>query len=258
MGKRILIIDDEAHIRQMIRLTLETAGYEVGEAPDGPAGLLAFGDGSAWDAVLLDQKMPGMDGLEVLRRMRDRNAGARVIMVTAFASVELAVDAMKYGATDFVRKPMTPEILRNALVAALAKSPGPPAGGAGPAGEQAIEHPYPSATRLTFINGFRSWHAPELAGSPLLPNERCFMVQHPEGWQQKVLVEIDGAAPEYVEREAGRRIPIEDAFWTSQAAHFLNAFLWDRGRIPPGGKLTVDAKGIDRDVLHMAERWGNK
>ena len=84
------------------------------------------------------------------------------------------------------------------------------------------------------------------------------MVQHPEGWQQKVLVDIDGAAPEYVEREAGRRIPIEDPFWTSQAAHFLNAFLWDRGRIPPGGKLTVDAKGIDRDVLHVAERWGNK
>jgi DNA-binding response OmpR family regulator len=258
MGKRILIIDDEDHIRQMIRLTLETAGYEVGEAPDGPAGLLAFGDGSAWDAVLLDQKMPGMDGLEVLRRMRERNAVARVVMVTAFASVELAVDAMKYGATDFVRKPMTPEILRNALVAALAKSAGPPAGAAGSAAEPAIEHPYPSATRLTFINGFRSWHAPDLAGAPLLPNERCFMVQHPEGWQQKVLVEIDGAALEYVERETDRRIPIEDPFWTSQAAHYLNAFLWDRGRIPPGGKLTVDAKGIDRDVLHMAERWGNK
>ena len=258
MGKRILIVDDEDHIRQMIRLTLETAGYEVGEASDGPAGLLAFGDGSAWDAVLLDQKMPGMDGLEVLRRIRERNPVARAIMVTAFASVELAVDAMKHGATDFVRKPMTPEILRNSLVAALAKSATPPAGVAGATAEAAIEHPYPSTTRLTFINGFRSWHAPDLAGTPLLPNERCFMVQHPEGWQQKVLVEIDRAAPEYVERKAGRRIPIEDPFWTSQAAHFLNAFLWDRGRIPPGGKLSVDAKGIDRDVLQMAERWGGK
>jgi DNA-binding response OmpR family regulator len=258
MGKRILIVDDEGHIRQMIRLTLETAGYEVGEAPDGPAGLLAFGDGSAWDAVVLDQKMPGMDGLEVLRRIRERNAMAKVLMVTAFASVELAVEAMKYGAADFVRKPMTPEILRNAVVAALANCAPPPAASAGAAAEAASQHPYPSATRLTFINGFRSWHAPDLAETSLLPNERCFMVQHPEGWQQRILVEIDGAAPDYVEREAGHRIPIEDPFWTSQAAHFLNAFLWDRGRTPPGNRLLVDLKGLDRDVLRMASRWGSE
>ena len=121
MAQRILIIDDEDHIRQVMRLTLEAAGYEAGEAADGPRGLEAFGDGSTWDAVLLDQKMPGMDGLETLRHIKDRQAGARVIMVTAFASIELAVDAMKLGATDFVRKPMTPEILRNAVTAALAK-----------------------------------------------------------------------------------------------------------------------------------------
>src|SRR5215203_3688156 len=85
--------------------------------------LEAFGDGSAWDAVLLDQRMPGMDGLETLRHINERDATARVIMATAYASIELAVDAMKLGATDFVRKPMTPEILRNAVAAALAKQP---------------------------------------------------------------------------------------------------------------------------------------
>jgi DNA-binding NtrC family response regulator len=71
----------------------------------------SFGDGSTWDAVLLDQRMPGMDGLETLRQINTRDANARVIMATAYASIELAVDAMKLGATDFVRKPMTPEIL---------------------------------------------------------------------------------------------------------------------------------------------------
>src|SRR6185369_6974530 len=98
-------------------------GYEVGEAGDGEQGLEAFGDGSAWDAVLLDQRMPGMDGLETLRRIKHRDASARVIMSTAYASIELAVDAMKLGATDFVRKPMTPEIVRNAVAAALSKQP---------------------------------------------------------------------------------------------------------------------------------------
>src|SRR4029434_973940 len=106
---------DEERIRRMIRLTLETAGYEVGEAGDGLQGLEAFGDGSAWDAVLLDQKMPGLDGLGTLRRIKERAPGARVVMVTAYASIELAVDAMKLGATDFVRKPTTPEVLRNAV-----------------------------------------------------------------------------------------------------------------------------------------------
>ena len=75
MAQRILIIDDEDHIRQVMRLTLEAAGYEAGEAADGPRGLEAFGDGSTWDAVLLDQKMPGMDGLETLRHIKDRQAG---------------------------------------------------------------------------------------------------------------------------------------------------------------------------------------
>src|SRR6476619_2277835 len=124
MSKRILIIDDEENIRRVTRLTLQAAGYEVGEAGDGERGLEAFGDGSGWDAVLLDQRMPGMDGLETLRHINERDSTARVIMATAYASIELAVDAMKLGATDFVRKPMTPEILRNAVAAALAKEPG--------------------------------------------------------------------------------------------------------------------------------------
>src|SRR6187455_589835 len=122
-GKRILIIDDEENIRRVTRLTLEAAGYEVSEAGDGEKGIEDFGDGSRWDAVLLDQRMPGMDGLETLRLINERDPTARVIMSTAYASIELAVDAMKLGATDFVRKPMTPEILRNSVAAALAKQP---------------------------------------------------------------------------------------------------------------------------------------
>ena len=120
---KVLIVDDEAHIREMMRLTLEAAGYEVGEAADGEEGLARFGDGSGYDVVLLDQKMPGIDGLETLRRLLARAPDARVVMVTAFASVELAVDAMRLGATNFLRKPMTPEALRGAVVGALAERP---------------------------------------------------------------------------------------------------------------------------------------
>ena len=106
----------------MMRLTLEVAGYEVVEAKDGAEGLSLYGEGSTFSVVVLDQRMPGIDGLETLRQLKSRNADACVVMATAYASIELAVDAMKLGATDFVRKPMTPETLRNAVTAALGKA----------------------------------------------------------------------------------------------------------------------------------------
>src|SRR5438093_109820 len=115
---KLLIINDEAHIRLMMRLTLEAAGYQVDEAATGEEGLARFGDGSGYAAVLLDQKLPGVDGLQTLVRLKDVKREVCVIMVTAFASIELAVDAMKLGA-DFLRKPMTPETLRGAVAAAF-------------------------------------------------------------------------------------------------------------------------------------------
>ncbi len=251
MSKRILVIDDEEHIRRVVCMTLEAAGYEVGEAADGPRGLEAFGDGSAWDAVLLDQRMPGMDGLETLRRMKQRRAEARVIMITAYASIELAVDAMKLGATDFVRKPMTPEIVRNAVTAALGRAAAgvPPP----PAPEGALVSPLPPIVRLT-MNGFRLWRAPETAGAqPPEPTQRLFIVQHPDGLEQEVVIEIDQAAVGFVEHATGRRLPLENAVWTWQAERVLNNFLWQEGKAPPGGRLTIAR--IDRDDLQVATRW---
>lgn len=119
---RILIVDDEPHIRTVMRLTFEGHGYGVGEAGSGEEALDLFTGGQRWDAVLLDERMPGMDGLETLKHLREQDPKAVVIMVTAFASIELAVEAMKLGATDFMRKPMTPDTLRAAVDGALRKS----------------------------------------------------------------------------------------------------------------------------------------
>src|SRR5439155_23629355 len=96
------------------------AGYQVDEAADGQAGLDRYRDGTEYDAVVLDQKMPGLDGLETLQRIKDGRPDGCVLMVTAFASIELAVNAMRLGGTDFLRKPMTPEMLRSAVAAAIA------------------------------------------------------------------------------------------------------------------------------------------
>lgn len=248
MGKRILIIDDEENIRRVTRLTLQAAGYEIGEAVDGERGLEVFADGSTWDAVLLDQRMPGMDGLETLRHIKDRQPDARVIMSTAYASIELAVDAMKLGATDFVRKPMTPEILRNAVTAALAKQC-PASVSAAPASREGSSEPL---IQIITMNGFTILAS---EGARQEPHERRFTVKSPTGGEHEVLVEIDNEAVGYVERMTRRQLPAENSFWTSQAQRLLSDYLWKEGKVPPTRKLTV--KDVDRDELPMAARWSN-
>lgn len=195
MTKRVLIVDDEENIRELTRLALETAGYEVGEAASGLEAFAIIGSDESWDAVLLDQKMPGMVGTDVLRRLKVMLPGARIIMMTAYASVELAIEAMKLGATDFVRKPMTPEILRNALTAALAKAP-EPRQPTTPNEASPVSH-----LRTVTLNGFTILRAGDLVRSlPQRPNERCFVVRTPRGEAKEVVVEIDGEALDQVER----------------------------------------------------------
>ena len=242
MSERILIIDDEEHIRRMMRLTLEAAGYTAGEAGDGLEGVSIYGDGSEWDCVVLDQRMPGMDGLETLRQLKAANTRVRVVMATAYASIELAVEAMKLGAADFVRKPMTPDTLRNAVAAALVKNA---ASSVGEAGESI--GPIETIT----MNGFSildpekgGWHEPD---------ERLFTIVSPAGERHEVLVQIDAEAFEYVARLARRRLPPGSSFWTEQARRLLADDLWNRGEAPRARRLRLEQ--LDRDAILAAERW---
>lgn len=246
MSRRILIIDDEENIRRVTRLTLEATGYEVGEAPDGGSGLETFGNGMSWDAVLLDQRMPGIDGLETLRMIKLRKPDARVIMSTAYASIELAVDAMKLGASDFVRKPMTPEILRNAVTAALAKPVAVSAAAELPLKQDSGK----PLIQIITMNGFTILDSENAMHHP---NERRFLVQSPSGDEHEVLVEIDDEAIGYVERMTRRRLPAESSFWTGQAERLLSDYLWKEGKVPPTRKLTI--MHVDRDELPLAARW---
>lgn len=241
MSNRILIIDDEQHIRTMMRLTLEAAGYEVAEAADGPEGLSLYADGSNWSAVVLDQKMPGMDGLETLRKLKTQNENARVVMATAYASIELAVDAMKLGATDFVRKPMTPEVLRNAVTAALTKPT---------LSQSKSTAPQPLIQTVT-MNGYTIIDDEQTAS--IDAHQRRFIVLNPEGQTHDVLVEIDTEAIGYVERMIGRRLPADSSFWTSEARRLLSDFLWNERKELPTRRLIL--KNLDPDKVPVAARW---
>jgi two-component system nitrogen regulation response regulator NtrX len=118
MKPRILVIDDESAIRDSLKMILEYEGYEVQGAATGQDGL-ALADREAADLVLLDIKMAGMDGLEVLQRLRATHEALPVVMISGHATVSTAVEATKLGAFDFIEKPLSTErvlvSVRNAL-----------------------------------------------------------------------------------------------------------------------------------------------
>ncbi len=104
MTPTVLIIDDEPAHRLMVRVVLGDAGFKVLEADNGPAGLAAVRTRPV-DVILLDMRMPGMSGQEVLQRLQESGSCPPVIMLTAFGSVGNAVEAMKAGAWDYLTKP---------------------------------------------------------------------------------------------------------------------------------------------------------
>ncbi len=101
----ILIVDDEKSIRKTLREILEYEGYHVEEAQDGAEGFKAIKDGD-FDCVLLDIKMPKMDGIEVLEKITAQQVEVPIIMVSGHGTIDTAVEAVKKGAFDFVSKPM--------------------------------------------------------------------------------------------------------------------------------------------------------
>jgi DNA-binding response OmpR family regulator len=104
----------------MFRTTLESTGETTAEAEDGEAALALLAE-SSFDLVLLDLQMPGIDGMETLRRLRAGGDETPVVIVTAHGSVPHAVEAMRLGAIDFLTKPLTPEALRHVVTDVCAR-----------------------------------------------------------------------------------------------------------------------------------------
>jgi two-component system, NtrC family, nitrogen regulation response regulator NtrX len=118
MKSRILVVDDEAEIRRSVRMILEYEGYDVIEAASSPDGV-ALAERESPDLVFLDVKMPGMDGLEALQRIKAANEAVPVVIISGHGTVSTAVEATKAGAFDFIEKPLASErilvTIRNAL-----------------------------------------------------------------------------------------------------------------------------------------------
>ena len=107
---RILVVDDEEPIREALSAWLIKDGYQVSTADSGQTALGCIED-CLYDLYLVDIKMPGMDGIELLGRIKEVQEDANVIMITAHGSIQTAVEAMKRGACDYICKPFDPDEL---------------------------------------------------------------------------------------------------------------------------------------------------
>ncbi len=112
--RKILLVDDDPGVRDAVSAFLSRAGYAVTAAPDGESGL-ALVEGSPFDLVVSDLKMPGMSGIDLLKAIRSRGRRVPFILLTAFGSIETAVAAMKDGARDFLLKPFPPSRLEQVI-----------------------------------------------------------------------------------------------------------------------------------------------
>ena len=118
MTKRILIIEDEENIARVLQLELEFEGYITDTAYTGPDGLIKYREGK-WDIILLDLMLPGLNGLDVLRRIRATEASTPVILLTAKSGVADKVTGLDLGANDYITKPFEFDELLARIRAAL-------------------------------------------------------------------------------------------------------------------------------------------
>jgi CheY-like chemotaxis protein len=226
----------------MIRLALSHAGYEVETAGDGPEGLQKFGDGSAWDVVLLDQRMPGMSGIDALKEIFQRRSDTRLILITAFGTIDLALEAIQSGASDFLRKPFTTETLKTSVRSAL---------------ERPVQHlsavPVGLACReftRTAINGF-SFDLFQESTDDTSGDMTCdFRVS--KGSDKPVNVRV--VLPAYVMELVlaytdSETVPGGSRFWQAMCEESLANYLWQNAELPEHNSMRIE------DLSTSLQRW---
>lgn len=256
---QILIVDDTKNIRKMVELTLQKAGHQTRSAEDGEEGLRLFGDGTSFDLTLVDQQMPGVTGDAFVVQARKRDPMARLMMMTAFATPELATEVIQSGALDFLRKPFSTETLRATVQVALSHprdfAPAPsfdPDPDLPRPGEASFVAPRVSSR----VNGFSFWpvrDAPDAALSADFALGRLFQVRLPAGDFRSCFVGITPHVRAQIEAGQGHALAGDDPFWDELCGHTLFAFIADKAETPPDILPVYETPGEPR---RDPFRWG--
>ena len=261
---QILVIDDTKNIRKMVELTLRAQGHEITLAENGALGLEEFGDGTRFDLTLVDQQMPEMSGDAFILEAHQLNPTARIVMMTAFATPELASTVMQTGALDFLRKPFTTEVLRDVVSVALERSRTADSSHTDPSqklsrpGEEGYKMPQTSWS----MNGFTFWPAEQSQKDAGIAHEhpaqfesgRMYQLRVPSGDYIGCFVGVTPHVQAQIESEVGHPIGPDDAFWDALCGQTLMNYLAENSRQPPqraGGfrGATIGARAQQRHLV---------
>jgi DNA-binding response OmpR family regulator len=243
VNERILIIDDETNIRAMMKLALAHSGYTVQVAADGMEGLALYGQGEGFDLVLLDQRMPGMPGIEVQREILRRRPSARIVTITAFGTIDLAIEAIRSGATDFLRKPFTADTLRSAVRSALDREA---ATGKSSCPVNTVCREFTRAT----INGFSFELEAEATDERIGDIECRYLVHRGHEDAGRVVVLLPAYVQELVYAYTDtERVPGGIRFWHAMCEEALANHLWQNASLPEDGRLRID------DLSSSLTKW---
>ena len=226
----------------MIKLALAHAGYAVDAAADGTEGLAKYGDGSGWDLVLLDQRMPGMPGIEVQRQIFSRNPNARLILITAFGTIDLALEAIQAGASDFLRKPFTADTLRLAVKSSLDRP-------TSHVDAVPVSRVCREFTRTTF-NGFGFELEGEQSDDHIGDLTCTFSVHRASEPAKSVRVILPAYVMELVKCHTDcEHVPGGHRFWNAMCEEALANHLWQHASPPEDGVMRIE------DLSSGLQRW---
>ncbi len=240
---KILVIDDEKNVRDMVHLALANVGHEVQSAADAQSGLELFGDGSQWDLIVLDQRLPNdQEGTQVFAKMRNLRPQTRALLITAYSSVNVAIESIKAGVVSILRKPFSTDQLRLAVTDALLKVPKPATAVNTDDIMDAISRTTPTGLVFNVVESHfddkrKQWQID-------------IDVQLPDGSANSVNVFVPRYTIELAKALADcEAMPGNERFWTALAEEALAHYSHVEGKLPPDNHLEV--QDID---LHL-QRW---
>lgn len=240
---KILVIDDEKNVREMIQLALENVGYEVKSAEDAESGLLAFGDGTEWDLIVLDQRLPkDQEGTQLLAKMQQKNPKTRALLVTAYSSVNVAIESIKAGVVAILRKPFSTDQLRLSVSNALQKDPKKSCAVNTDDIMEAISRKTTCGTTFNLCESnyeekLKEWHISVEA-------------QSMDGEVKLIHIKVPQYTIELAKALADcEEMPGSERFWTALAEEALAHYFQVNGEAPPNGNLTVE------DIDPHLNRW---
>ncbi len=190
---RILIVDDEEHVRSGIQRSLMLLGYHAETAASGEEALRML-ERDSFDVMLLDIRMPGMDGVEVMRQVQQRHSDLLILVLTGHASVESAIAAVKYQAADYLRKPASIHTIARAVAEAINRRAEEKRRYAQARQSEGTEEEEPSAERRVLCVGpvvlnldlrvaVVNWKGEEILQAKLSPSEAALLahlMRHPQ------------------------------------------------------------------------------